>query len=224
MKPRPKTGEKRDVRQPLKIDKLPPYVHDAILATRADGKTWTEIEALSREFVKWEELPMPTLELFPGMYLPHSNLQRWYDLRVEQVSKEVAIESERAREFSKAIAKVGDMQTLGDAAVNALGDVVFSVMRARSRDEYSKALQDLGYLAAKLTDAKAKKVRADAEAKRIQILEREIEEKRKAADKATNEAATKLEKGKAITITDINRIRERVFGLPALQPAAGNPA
>lgn len=224
MKPRRKTGEAQEVRQPLKIDKLSPEIHEKIQQLRVEGKTWTEIEELSKDFVKWQELPLPILELFPQMRLPHSNLQRWYDLRVEQVTKELAVEAQRAREFSAAIAKVGDLQKLGDAAVNALGDVVFSVMQARNRDEYAKALQDLGYLAAKLTDAKAKKVRADAEARRITLLEEELKRKQKAVEKLTNDAASKLKKGKALTVDDINRIRERTFGLPPVQAAGSHPA
>jgi hypothetical protein len=49
-KTRPKTGEAREVNQPLKIDRLPSYVHDAILYLRNKlGKTWEEIEAQSAE-------------------------------------------------------------------------------------------------------------------------------------------------------------------------------
>jgi hypothetical protein len=220
MKARPKTGQRREVRLPLKIDKLPIEVRDQVQKLRAKGKTWMEIEELSKTFVKWDDLPTSVLELFPQMYLPHSNLQRWYDLRVEQVQEEMAFEAERARQFSAAIAKVADVEQLGDAAVNALSDVVFSVMRAKKREEYAKAVESLGYLAAKMTDAKSKSVRAAAEAKRITILEREIEEKKKAADKATSGLARKSAKGKSITEDDINKIRERVFGLPPIQKSA----
>lgn len=226
MKPRARTGERREVRQPLKIDKLPIEVREQVQKLRAQGKTWSEIEELSKQFVNWDGLPAAVLELFPGFHLPHSNLQRWYDLRIEQVGREMAAEAERARQFSAAIAKVGDVEQLGDAAVNALSDIVFSVMRARTRDEYAEALESLGYLSAKLVDAKSKSMRAAAEAKRISILEREIEEKKKKADKETSDAAHKLGKGKAITLADINRLRERTFGLPPVErgAASGHPA
>ncbi|HWR17132.1 MAG TPA: hypothetical protein VN577_20045 [Terriglobales bacterium] len=219
-KSRPRTGEKREVRQPLKIDKLPLEVHERIQKLRAKGKTWLEIEEMSKGFVPWDKLPTATLELFPDLHLPHSNLQRWYDLRIEQVSHELAAEAERARQFSKAIAKIADVEQLGDAAVNALSDVVFSVMKAQTRDKYAKAVESLGYLAAKMTDAKSKRVRAEAESKRIAILEREIAEKKNAADKATEAMAKKSAKGKAITQDDINNIRQRVFGLPPVQKSA----
>ncbi len=49
-KPRPKTGEARKTNQPLKIDLLPPSVHDAILKLRNQyGKTWQEIEEYSAQ-------------------------------------------------------------------------------------------------------------------------------------------------------------------------------
>jgi hypothetical protein len=219
-KTRPKTGERREVRQPLKIDKLPLKMRDRIERERQAGRTWTEIEESSPSWAKeWGEVPQDVQALFPGKRLPHSNLARWYDIRVEQVNQEMANEAERARQFSGAIAKLGDVEKLGDAAVLALSDVVFSVMRARGRDEYAKACEALGYLSAKLTDAKSKKVRADAESKRIAILEGEIERKKKQLDKATNEAANKLGKGKAVTLDQINSIRERVFGLPPVPHA-----
>ena len=62
---RPRTGERRQINQPLKIDKLPPEIHEAVLTLRNRlGKTWEEIEALSAApkdkggFVDWENLPL----------------------------------------------------------------------------------------------------------------------------------------------------------------------
>ena len=52
-----------------------------------------------------------------------------------------------------------------------------------------------------------------------QKLELEIEKSKQAVEEATHEAAQKTGEGKSLTLDDINRIRERTFGLPALAPA-----
>jgi hypothetical protein len=97
-KSRPKTGEKRVTRQPLKMDRFPNSIHDAIIELRRRGKFWLEIERVSSlpfsenwlhdggGFVDWEALPAEVLALFPGRRLPKSSIHRWYDLRVEQGS------------------------------------------------------------------------------------------------------------------------------------------
>lgn len=95
-KSRPKTGEKRLTRQPLKMDRLPESVLNAIVLLRKAGKTWTEIETVSARpfspnwaadgagFVDWKSLPKEIIYLFPRRRIPHSSLHRWYDLRIEQ--------------------------------------------------------------------------------------------------------------------------------------------
>jgi len=138
-KSRPKTGEKREVKRPLNIDRMPVEVRDAILQLRDAGKTWPEIEELSSlpyneawstkggGFVNWEGLTTPVLELFPDLKLPHSNLHRWYDLRVSQVVAETMARSAQAREIAAAFAKsivAGD----DDAVMNAARDQIMSVL------------------------------------------------------------------------------------------------
>ena len=113
---RPATGEKRRTQQPLKIDKLPIEVREAILWLRNnEGRTFDQIEEQSaqpysekwrtdgRGFVNWEALPLPVLELFPMLHLPHSNLQRWHDLRFKQVQRDIEARSAQARELATAV-------------------------------------------------------------------------------------------------------------------------
>lgn len=95
-KSRPKTGVARKTRQPLKMDRLPKSVRDAIVYLRGQGKIWNHIEQQSARpfspawatdgggFVDWESLPQDLIYLFPRRRLPHSNMHRWYDLRVDQ--------------------------------------------------------------------------------------------------------------------------------------------
>lgn len=68
----PRVGEKRKHRKPLRIDRLSAEVKATIIAARHDGMTWeqTAIAASAKA----------------GMRLPHSTVQRWYDLRVEQAN------------------------------------------------------------------------------------------------------------------------------------------
>lgn len=227
MKARPRTGERREVRQPLKIDRLPQAMRDQVLKLRAqEGLTWEQIEERSPKLDGWEEMPPKLLALFPARRLPHSSLQRWYDLRIEQVQKEILAETERARELAAAFAARG-FKDLPDAIQNALRDEVFTLMRAvdsKSQDKFQAALTNLGYLVAQFQKNKIAQQKVEAESRRIHLMEEEAERKRKRFEKETNEAASKLEKGKTITREDINRLRERVFGLPPVEAAGSHPA
>ncbi|MCU1308242.1 MAG: hypothetical protein JWN45_2937 [Acidobacteriaceae bacterium] len=225
---RPKTGDKRQVRQPLHIDKLPVEVRDEIQKLKAEGYTWSEIEERSAKFVKWEELPTRVLELFPQMHIPRSNLQRWYDLRIEQVREESMARAEVAREHAAAMSG-REFKKLPEAIRSLLGDLLFSL--TERQDEKSQAVTmkmatELGWLMQeyRLNDIKQQKV--ELESKRVTLAERQLEMKKSVVDKVTNEAAKKLGKGKGITVDDINRIRERTFGLPPVQRSAstGNTA
>lgn len=225
MPTRPKTGQKRKTRQPLKIDKLPMEMRDAIQRLRADGRTWEEIEELSPAFEGWDKLPLSVLELFPDMKIPRSSLQRWYDIRVEQVRREVVADSERAREFAATFNGPAN-KDLPDAVRNALGDQIFSLMQsadASDKQQFRKELLNLGMLLAehRKLDIREQKQKTDE-----RVLEMKIQQMKRQFDKEANDAAKKLGKGKPITEDDINRIRERTFGLPPVQrgAATGNSA
>lgn len=219
MKARPKTGDKREVQQPLKVDALPLEVRDTIRDLRAQqGYTWAEIEEKSREFVPWDTLPARTLEMFPGRRIPHSTLHRWYDLRVAQVQQEVMAQAERARQLAAVFAG-RSFEDLPEAVQNALRDQIFALMEAsdaRSRAAAVKALTEFGWLLQQTRKNNIAEEKVKAEQRRVKVLEQQWEQKKKALDKATNDAASKLEKGKSVTKDDINRIRERILGLPAV--------
>ncbi len=120
---RPRTGEKRAVRQPLAIDKLSEEVREKIQKLRAEGKTWEEISEQSLKFA--------------GKELAVSTLHRWYDIRIEQVQRDVLAQSERARALAAAFAKKGFAE-LPEATVNALSSEVFSVMEDGTPRERKK--------------------------------------------------------------------------------------
>ncbi len=225
MREKPKTGQKRKTRQPLKIDKLPIEMRDQIQRLRAEGRTWEEIEELSQKFEGWDKLPLAVLELFPDMKIPRSSLHRWYDLRVEQVRQDVMAQSEHALEFAALFAE-RDFKELPDAVMNALRDQIFTLMQSadpKDKQQFRKELMNLGILLAehRKLDIREKKQKTDE-----RVLELKIQQMKRQFDKEASEAAKKLGKGKQITEDDINRIRERTFGLGPIQPgaAASHPA
>lgn len=208
----PKTGEKRKVRQPFKLDRLDQKVRDEILKRRAAGQSWQEISDGSPEFA--------------GHVLAVSVLHRWYDVRVQQAHDEALAQSEVARQVVAAFA-AKDFAQLPEAAMNALSSEVFAVMGSGAQPaQFRKALGDLVFLMSKLITAQAKEKQVDLDKERLDLDKKKFEQIKSKADKVTNEAAQKLGKGRALTVDDINRIRERTFGLGPVKPiaAAGSPA
>ncbi|MBI3405457.1 MAG: DUF3486 family protein [Acidobacteria bacterium] len=197
MSKHPKTGDKRIVRQPFKIDSMPPEVAEEIQKLRAAGKTWSEISDLSVKFAA-ERIAISTL-------------QRWYDVRVEQVRKEIEAQAARAKSLA-AVFKKNGFEDLPESAVNALGSEIFGAMEAGTPAARQESLGNLVALLARMITAQAAKKRLEVEDKKLALAKKKFEDVKSKADKATNDAATKLGKGKDVTLADINRIRER-FGL-----------
>ena len=224
---RPRTGERRQVNQPLKIDKLPPEVHDRILVLRnRANKTWEDIEAISAQpfdvkkqtgLVNWAELPPEVRKLFPKKYLPHSSLHRWFDLRVSQVRRDVEQRSIIARQLAESFAK-SVVSGGNDGVVNAARDQLMSLLSEditpKGRMNAAKGLIALAEIlqAARANDIKERKV--DVDSRKIKLLEERERRTREALDQATQQAA---KKGTGqFSIDDINLLRERTFGLPPL--------
>jgi hypothetical protein len=205
----PRTGEKRAVRQPLKIDKLAQAVRDAILKARADGATWEETaEAASK---------------LNGENLAPSVVHRWYDLRVEQVQREVLDRAEQARMLAGSF-RVNGIEGLPEAALNALGSVAFTIVEGGTPDERMKALGQFILVQNDVSKTRTAEKRVELKKREIDIEEKKVEVFLKKVDKATNEAAAKIGKGRTLTLDDINRIRERALGLPPVKrEAAGSP-
>ena len=129
----PKTGERRRARRFLRLDTLPPALLDRIRSERAKGHTWHEIERASPSWPEWEQATPEVLAGFPDRRLPHSNLQRWHDLRVEQVQREREGQAAAAQAFA---ARLGARRiaNLGSAVKDALGESVFR-LAAEGADE-----------------------------------------------------------------------------------------
>jgi hypothetical protein len=148
---RPKTGERRRHQCPLRIDRLPLALLDRIRTERAKGRTWDEIERDSPQWPEWEQASPAVLADFPGRRLPHTNVQRWHDLRVEQVQRERDARAEAAHAFAGRLAARG-VPHLYDAVRNALGDSVFRLALEGTdeqliRDELCRLAQVLSGMA-----------------------------------------------------------------------------
>lgn len=192
-KRRPGTGDKRKSNQPLKIDRLPVEVRDAIqFLKNTRGKTWQEIEELSSlpynakwqsaggGFVPWEELPTPVLELFPDLRLPHSNLHRWYDIRVDQVTRETLARSAQAQALAKAFAK-SVVKRDDQAVLNAARDQLMSLL-AEDASPDSRLLAAKGLIslaqkmqASRLNDLRERKVEIDE--RQVKVAEKTLQMK-----------------------------------------------
>jgi hypothetical protein len=223
-KRRPRTGEPREVNQPLKIDRLPPSVHEAILKLRnRDGKTWQEIEVLSAEpygegklgFVDWVILPTPVLELFPDMRIPKSNLHRWFDIRVDQVREETMRRSEVARTVAAAFAGAevaGDK----DASIHAMRDVIFGMMSeaqdSATQEFLAKALSKLAEVQqkARLNDIRQEKV--SVEARKMRLMEKREKLAIQKLEQETDRLAKKARTGQPITVEELQNVRMKAFG------------
>ncbi|HEX4039065.1 MAG TPA: phage protein Gp27 family protein [Acidobacteriaceae bacterium] len=181
-KPRPKTGEEREVRRPLKIDLLPQSAKDAIAQLRDRGRTWKEIEEQSglqysskwekdgQGFIDWDALETRALEEFPELKLPKSSLQRWYDIRMEQVRHQVLVESESARAWAQEFASK-NLDGSNSAVINALRDQVFTMMRGvgdMDRAGFVKALQNLTLAMTRMQRVELQQKRVEADIAKLE--------------------------------------------------------
>jgi len=205
---RPRTGERRQHRKPLTVDRMPQEVRDAIQEARAAGRTWEETTEAAAAAARKLGAPAPS----------EGAVHRWYDLRVAQVQREVMAQAESARTLAAAFASKGFAE-LPESALNALASEIFSAMEAEGPAGRQKALLSFGVVLSKLIAAQAADKRAELEGRKLKLAEKKFEDVKSKAEKATSEAANKIGKGKRVTLADINRIRER-FGLPPADPGA----
>jgi len=174
MTTRPKTGEKRKTRLPLKIDRLPQGAKDAIETLYNRGRTWVEIAEQSAKpyskewekdgggFIDWVEVDTDALELFPGLRLAKSSLQRWFDLRIAQVRSQVMAESAKTRVWVEALASK-DVAGTNAAVMNAARDQAFALMQQVGPGDQAKFLEGMSQLSLTL----ARLQRVELQAKRV---------------------------------------------------------
>jgi hypothetical protein len=183
-KPKPKTGEPRKTRQPLKIDRLPESAQAAIKELYRKGRTWVEIAEQSVlpfglgwdkhpydvGFIDWPAIGPDALDLFPGLKLARSSLQRWFDLRVSQVRKQVLAESAKAREWAAAFAG-NDLPGTNAAVMNAMRDQVFTLMQQVGPGDQAAFLKGLNALSLTL----ARLQRVELQSRRVAVDEKTVQ-------------------------------------------------
>jgi hypothetical protein len=212
----PKTGERRKTHRPFAIDKLPPEWRERIIVLRAKWTPWERIEEESAQW-EWDKLSPSQRQLYPKRRIPMRTLHRWYDVQVNQKLRE--IESERASSLEIA-ARLGahGFEKLDESVKNAIADVVFSSPKGSGDPEhFRKKLLDLGWLL-------ARNRQLDIAKEKVKVERLKVEDVIARGNRATLEAAQKLSKGRGVTLDDINRIRERTFGLPPIERKEADPA
>jgi len=202
------------VRQPLKMDKLPTELLDRVMKERAAGRTWLEIEEMSPRFEEWDKYTKPEIRAeFPGLKLPHTNLSRWYDLRVEQVKKEVLASQARAREIAALFAGKS-MKDLPDTVRTAISDQLFGMMQ--SADEKSRHKVVAGMLA--LGELMAQQRKLELQERKQQTDEKELELKIEAVRARVAALKKDVEgsgKKKQLSPEELKQRVDEIYGLSA---------
>lgn len=195
----------------------------------ASRKTWLEkqTETVQKEVIAMDENAMTiqamgaALKDLFGISVPVSTLGN--ALKIYHDTMEIRAAQEWGEQFEKLVEENPHIQ----AARLARTFLAQKMATAKFRDADMKA-SDLVFFG-------QGERRLDLEERRMQALEeknRLLKEKieldrsrvemalakfKKDMEEATNEAEGKIKQGKSITLDDINKIRERVFGLPAVQ-------
>ena len=127
-----------------------------------------------RGFVPWDNLPRNVLELFPKLYLPRSNLHRWYKARVVAVRRQMLVASERARTIAESFAKA-TVEGSNEAVLNAARDQLMVVLSedgtSNGRRATAKALTGLAIVmqAARANDIKERKVAVEEQVLQMKL-------------------------------------------------------
>jgi hypothetical protein len=239
LKRHPKSNDPRKTNQPFYVDRLPSEVREAIayLYTKA-GLTWDQLEERSAAkfdpnwmssgggFVNWGDLPLSTLELFPELKIPKSNMHRWFKVRISQAGEATKERAEYARQLAASFVGAsvkGDK----DAVLNAARDIFFGIITEDgslpARAAAGKALLALAKEQQKARTNDIRERLVSVEERRVKQLEAEAEARRRKMDAETEKLSKKASKGE-ITPADIDRLRERVFGLPPKSTGAAEVA
>ena len=138
-----------------------------------------------------------------------------------QVQKEVRVRSEQARTIAESFAK-SSLVNGDEAVINAARDTLMGVLSENGTEagrlNATKGLLQLGQLMqqARLNEIRDRKVATDE--RKVEMLEKRERLAIKKLEAETEKVAKKVERGE-VTVADINRIRERTFGLPPVQKA-----
>src|SRR3972149_2470873 len=170
-KPGARAGEKRKSRMPFAIDAMPEKTREEIQKRRAAGQTWQEISDASPSFA--------------GRLLAVSVLQRWYDVRVEQVQREVLAQPEPSRALAAAFAGKG-FEKLPEAVQAALSSAIFSLAEEQDeagRAQFIKSMGDLAWLLARNRQLDQEERRLELEARKLETIVSKVQGLKKDVEK-----------------------------------------
>jgi diadenosine tetraphosphatase ApaH/serine/threonine PP2A family protein phosphatase len=161
---------------------------DRIRAERAKGRTstpasqsracrgprlWDEIERDSPQWPEWEQASPAVLADFPGRRLPHTNVQRWHDLRVEQVQRERDARAEAAQAFAGRLA-AGGVTHLGAAVKNAFSESAFRLaMEGADEQRIRDELYRLAHVVAAVDCGDLGRQRLELDRRKQELAERQ---------------------------------------------------
>jgi len=208
------------VRQPLKMDKVPQLLLDRVMQERAAGRTWMEIEELSPKFEEWGKVEqgnkdeyLLAFKLFPGGRIPHTTLQRWYDLRVEQVKNEVLANQVRAREIAALFAGK-EMKDLPETVRAALSDQIFGLMQSTDEKHRTQAISSLLNLGVLLNEQR----KVQLKERQVETLERTLQMKIEAMREKVAALKKDVEgsgKKKQLSPEELKQRVDEIYGLSA---------
>ena len=159
---RPRSGEKRRTRQPLKFDRLPAEWQEKIFGWLRD-KSVPEVARLVQQ-LEWEKLHAKKRALFrlrEGKFgLQESALYRVRDLRIEQIERQIAERGAASARIAEKWAAVG-FKDLPKAVQNKLADFAFQIGQYASEGNeaaVAKVLIEMGWL---FSDLRKSEVQAE---------------------------------------------------------------
>jgi hypothetical protein len=196
------------------LEKQTDQVQVDVLAWDEEGKTLNEIRRALE--IKYRVL-VPNSTLGNALKIYHDTQDlRWAGEWAGDLEK--LIEENPNIQASK-LAKGFLTQKMASASFRGepmeAADVVAYAQNERRMDleeRKTKAIEERNRLQA---------IKIDTEKKALELKIQQLEAQQKKAEEAVEQASEKIGKGESLTIGDINRIRERTFGLP---PVAASPA
>jgi hypothetical protein len=143
---------------------------DRICARRAEGYSWVAIENDSPHWPEWDQLDPALRACFPGLRLPHSNLHRWYDLRICQAGLRREDRSFAADAVVRRLAG-GPFDDLPDAIKTTLGQLALAVLSAGGNPLLQrKGLLCLARLLARFQANEIARQRLEIKKQRMELL------------------------------------------------------
>ena len=192
------------------MDRVPEQLRDRVMKERAAGRTWSEIEEMSPRFEEWQQTAPEIRIQFPGLRLPHTTLQRWYDLRVEQVKKELLADQAKSREIAQIFSGKG-YDGLSETVRNAIADKAFEVMQSaddKSKGKALKSLMEFGWLLAQQEKLKLQE-------RKTKVDERALELKVKAMQQKVVALKKDVTKKKQLKPEELKQKLDEIYGLGA---------